>query len=495
MLETGIYVRVSTEEQAQEGYSIRAQEQKLKDYARIKDWSIFKIYRDEGISGKNISARPAINELIEDIKQGNIKNVLVFKIDRLTRNTRDLIDLVEFFNAHDCTFNSLNESIDTQSATGRMFIKIIGIFAEFERENIVERVTLGLERKVKEGYTLATCIVTYGYNRNKGEKIQTINEEEAKVVRQIFDMFLHKNMTYHKIAKILNDRNIPTKLNSVWQPSIISAILKNSTYKGYVRYAVRDEKRNFETKGLHEPIITEELFDETQVLIKKKITKVYKKPPQDERFFAGLLFCGICGRKLTVHRGKKTRRDGTVIERDSYRCNDYSFGRSKCTCSSMTQSAVEKNFVEYIKNVEDFNALDEIQLAIKQEVKNKNLEQITELVRQIERLERREKEILALYVGEQIDFENYIEIKKTIEKDRKETVSLVDSIQENVNDEISIKKENIIKKLKENWEYLTDGEKRQFLINFVDRIDIVNHLEKGKRYGDVKILNIEFSKF
>ena len=106
-METGLYLRVSTEEQAQEGFSIRGQEQKLKDYANIKDWSIHKIYADEGISGKNITERPAMNELIEDIKAGKVKNVLVFKIDRLTRSTADLLYLVELFNEYDCAFNSL----------------------------------------------------------------------------------------------------------------------------------------------------------------------------------------------------------------------------------------------------------------------------------------------------------------------------------------------------------------------------------------------------
>ena len=109
------------------------------------------MYADEGISGKNITDRPAINELIADIKAGLVNNVLVYKIDRLTRSTRDLIDLTEIFKDHNCNFNSLMESIDTQTASGRMFLKIIGIFAEFERENIIERVTLACEKKVKEG--------------------------------------------------------------------------------------------------------------------------------------------------------------------------------------------------------------------------------------------------------------------------------------------------------------------------------------------------------
>ena len=186
-METAIYVRVSTEEQAQEGFSIRAQEQKLKDYVRIKDWSIYKIYADEGISGKDITGRPAVKEMITDIKAGHVKNVLVFKIDRLTRSTADLIYLVDLFNANDCEFNSLMESIDTQTASGRMFIKIIGIFAEFERENIIERTRVGVERKVKEGYSLCTSSASFGYDRVKGQKIQTVNPAEAEVVRDIFD--------------------------------------------------------------------------------------------------------------------------------------------------------------------------------------------------------------------------------------------------------------------------------------------------------------------
>ncbi|MCL2194415.1 MAG: recombinase family protein [Oscillospiraceae bacterium] len=163
-MNTAIYVRVSTEEQAKEGYSIRAQIEKLKSYIQIKDWTYYKVYADEGISGKNITDRPAMNELIADIEAGRVHNVLVYKIDRLTRNTRDLIDLSDLFQKHNCAFNSLMESIDTKTASGRMFLKIIGIFAEFERENIIERITLACEKKVKEGYTLGSYTLSYGYD-------------------------------------------------------------------------------------------------------------------------------------------------------------------------------------------------------------------------------------------------------------------------------------------------------------------------------------------
>lgn len=112
-LSTAVYVRVSTEEQAQEGFSVRGQTDKLKAYALLKEWDIFDIYADEGISGKNITDRPAINRLLDDIKKGNVNNVLVFKVDRLTRNTKNLLELVELFNQHNCAFNSLTEDMNS----------------------------------------------------------------------------------------------------------------------------------------------------------------------------------------------------------------------------------------------------------------------------------------------------------------------------------------------------------------------------------------------
>jgi len=491
MLHTGIYVRVSTEEQAQEGYSIRAQEEKLRDYARIKEWPVYKIYMDEGISGKNITDRPAINEMITDIKEGKVKNVLIFKIDRLTRSTADLISLIDLFNNHDCAFNSLTESIDTHSATGRMFIKIIGIFAEFERENIAERVRTGFERKAKEGYALGTRYISYGYDRKKGEKIQTINETEAVIVREIFDMFLNKHMSYTKIAKNLNSRNIPTKSKSVWHAKTVVGVLTNCNYKGYVRYAVEDEKRNFEIKGLHEPIISEEIYDEVQELIKNMSVKVYKKHPKEDKCFAGIAFCGICGRKMIVRGDYKKDEAGYTLSAN-YRCPNRLY--KKCTARDARHIKVEEAFIEYIYSIPDFDALDEVQLAMKQEIKTQNLELLSDLRKQYQKLERREKEILERYIQGNIDFDGYMLIKNGVDKEKREISNLIATTEGFVDEEITIKKENIIKDLKENWEHLSNAEKRQFIINFVERIEVVNERQEGKREGIVKVLNVEFGQ-
>lgn len=316
---TGIYIRVSTEEQALHGFSIRAQEEKLKYFAeKIKGWNVYDVYTDEGISGKNIVNRPEINRMINDIKKGVINNVLVFKIDRLTRSTKDLIELVEFFNNNNCDFNSLSESIDTSTATGRMFIKIIGIFAEFERENIAERVSIGIERKAKEGYSICSSCAPYGYNRLKGCKNLSVNEEEAKVVVKIFSMFM-KNNSLSEIVKYLNDNNIKSKKNKRWCYKSVQQILKNSTYIGKVRYGVNKDKY-FEANGNHQMLISKEMFYQVKLKLKKE--------QLCDAYFKFFLKCS-CGNKVISKRIYKKNKNGQTSMYINYRCS-----KKTVNCSS-----------------------------------------------------------------------------------------------------------------------------------------------------------------
>ena len=293
---TGIYVRVSTEEQALHGFSIRAQIEKLINYCKIKEWEIYSIYKDEGISGKSIDERDGRKRLINDIKNNYIDNILVYKIDRLTRSTKDLIELIELFNTCNCSFNSLTESIDTESPTGRMFIKIIGIFAEFERETIVERIKIGLERKVREGYTIANKNISYGYYKNKGDNIQKINEFEKYIVRKIFNMFLD-GYSLIKISNYLNKYNIKTKNGNMWNSKTIKLILTNSNYIGKVRYGI-NKKEYFEIDGKHEVIIKEEIFNKAMVKLNKKNTKICE-----------------CGRKMNIKIQKYYSKKRNKIKR------------------------------------------------------------------------------------------------------------------------------------------------------------------------------------
>jgi site-specific DNA recombinase len=489
MAETGIYVRVSTEEQAQEGFSIRAQEQKLKDYARIKDWQIYKISADEGISGKDIKGRPAVKELIADVEAGNVKNVLVFKIDRLTRSTADLIYLVDTFNKYNCAFHSLLESIDTHTASGRMFLKIIGIFAEFERENIIERTKVGVERKVKEGYSLCTAQASYGYDRKKGERIQVINEEEAAIVREIFDMFVSGGETLTNIARLLNLRGIKTKGDKTWDSTKVRRLLKNPNYIGNVRHHMDDPIRETHYDGLHEAILDKELFDAANKLLAKNTRTSITKPPNNDKYFSGFLVCGKCGYKLKTYatcKQLKTRKQKAI----GYVCPNRTL--KTCNASSMSHAKAESAFLDYITQIADFTPPDEdIEIAAeRKKQQNAALAAVYESKRKA--LDAKDKETLELYVNNDLTFDEYREMRTKTSADRLILTAEIERMKPNEVPESIFKREDIILTLRENWELLTNAERRVFLRNFVERIVVESIKGEGSYFSDVRVRDVVF---
>lgn len=485
-METGIYVRVSTEEQAQEGFSIRAQEQKLKDYVRIKDWSIYKIYTDEGISGKDIKGRPAVKEMIADVEAGLVKNVLVFKIDRLTRSTADLIYMVDLFNEHDCAFNSLMESIDTQTASGRMFLKIIGIFAEFERENIIERTKVGVERKVKEGYSLCTATASFGYNRGKGEKIQTINENEANIVRDIFEMFVDDGITLTDIARRLNLRDVSTKLNKTWSSTKIRRVLANCNYIGNVRHHMNDLKHSTEYDGLHDAIVSEELFDAAQSILNANKKTVITRPPNDDKYFAGFLVCAECGYKLKTYNTKKQLKTKVQVN-VGYVCGNHTL--KTCSVGSMSHKKVEAAFEEYISQISDFEPIDELSFAEEERIERDNTEAVIALEVKLKSLEQRERETLERYVRNEIEFDDYREMKRLVAADKLVINAELERLQI-IKEPTTDKPKEIARNFKKNWDGLSNSERRSFLKQFVEKIIIRSVKEEGNFFGRVELAEI-----
>jgi len=494
-LRTGIYVRVSTEEQAQEGFSIRAQVEKLKTYALLKEWDIYDIYADEGISGKNIEERPAINRLIDDINESNVNNVLVYKVDRLTRSTKNLLELVELFEEVDCAFNSLTESIDTDTPSGRMFLKIIGIFAEFERENITLRSRLGRERKVKEGYTLASWSVSYGYIREKGQKVQSVQADEAEVVKEIFSMFLDKNVSMNKIAKTLNQRKIPTKMMSQWNSSTVRQILLNPTYIGKVRYCTNDENRYFEAEGHHEPIISDEIFYLTGEKISNMPSKSRTKTPREESYFCGVLYCGRCKGKFTTHNYRANNHE--VNYNTSYRCRTKkSCVVDKCISPDISHKKLEIAFCEYIQNINDISKIEDIEIEESTKIAEQKL--LTDIVNSEKKMTivlNRKNQAIEQYMQGNIEFDEYKHMIK-VSNDNYEV--LESELQRQKNELSNISKnpevlpEDIVLNLQRNWEHLNDTEKATFLQRFVKKITIT--VEKGgSTRSVVRVDNIEFN--
>ena len=487
-METAVYCRVSTDEQALEGYSIRGQVEKLKSYVSAKSWAVYDVYLDEGISGKNMTERPAINRMIDDIKAGHVQNVLVFKLDRLTRSVADLVNLIDLFKTHGCAFNSLTESIDTSTASGRMFLKIIGIFAEFERENIGERVRLGMERKAREGYSIACGNTSFGYDKDNTDKIQKVNPQEAETVRRVFDMYTHQNMTLNGIAKQLNAEKVPTKLNNVWNSGTIYMLLTNPVHIGIVRYGIEQPERYFEVEGKHEAIISKELFYETQDLLEANKRTTSTKRGVERNYFLGVAFCGVCGLRMKPHLSK-SRNKMTAKTVHSFVCPSKVVG--VCDTKSVTAQKIENGVIDYINNITittpDYDKDEQEKQAAAARVK--------ELQNKITVLDAKDKAFLDSYIADNFSLEEYRDVKKMIGNERKELQAEIELLTPKDKSKSHVEpktKEEIIRHFKRNWHNFNNIEKRQFLLKHISKVKVINHPIKGSIFGKCEITDIEF---
>lgn len=304
-----IYVRVSTTNQAEEGYSIEEQKDKLTSYCKIKDWSVFNIYTDGGFSGSNTS-RPALEKLVKDAKKKLFDTVLVYKLDRLSRSQKDTLYLIEdVFLANDIDFVSLLENFDTSTPFGKAMIGILSVFAQLEREQIKERMMLGKLGRAKSGKYMAWINPAYGYNYDKKSQKTTVIPSQAIIIKRIFDEFINGK----PIAKIASDLNKEGKYGKTtsWKPNSLRSLLKNRIYYGVIEY------KGEIYKGEHAPIISKETYDLAQIERAKRREITVKRtnnprPFQSKYMLSGHLRCGYCGARITLYVSKP-RKDGTKL--------------------------------------------------------------------------------------------------------------------------------------------------------------------------------------
>ena len=211
------YVRVSTEEQAKEGISLAAQKAKIHAFATLKDLDLIEIIADEALSGKDLT-RPGLARLIELVKGKEVEAVIVYKLDRLSRKTRDLLYLIEeVFKKGNTRFFSLTEQIDTETAIGKFFLTLMGAMAQMERELIAERTKATLSYKKEKGEALGH--IPYGYHKVDDRLVP--NEQEQQVVGKI-KRLKRRGKSYRTIAQILNDQGIPTRSKGArWHDSSV----------------------------------------------------------------------------------------------------------------------------------------------------------------------------------------------------------------------------------------------------------------------------------
>lgn len=344
-MRTAVYIRVSTEDQAREGFSIPAQREKLLAYVHSQGWEVFAVYADEGLSAKDTN-RPALSQLLADIRSGEIDVVLVYRLDRLTRSVLDLYQLLQQFDQYDVHFKSCTEVYDTTTAIGRLFITLVAALAQWERENLAERVKLGMTQMAKERKRPGGP-APYGYNLLQGALV--INPQEAAGVRQMFERY-DKGESPRQIAEWANQSGLRGKNGAAWSASAILRLLKNPVYHGALRwnYADTDQQRNDPAEWIieestHPAIIDKHCFSRVQDRLNDRGIS-HPRILGSTFLFSGLLYCSRCTSPM---RGKTTSTKGKGGKRYTHRyylCKNKLNG--KCQAPAIREDRLEEAIVQ-----------------------------------------------------------------------------------------------------------------------------------------------------
>ena len=287
MKRAALYVRVSTQEQAQEGYSVGEQKERLLNFCKAHDWTVADLYVDGGYSGSNLD-RPGIQKLISETNTFDV--VLVYKLDRLSRSQRDTLHLIEdIFLPNSVDFVSMQESFDTSTPFGKAMIGLLAVFAQLEREQIKERTRMGRMARAKLGLFHGGGFVPVGYNYVDGKLIP--DPYEAEQVRLIFKWYI-SGMSLWAIRKRLIESGYTNKHQSYSSYTAIRNILENPLYIGQIHF------KDVSVDDAHEPLVSKEDFQIAQMLRQKQRSKLTTTPFQSKYLLTGLIFCGFCGARF-----------------------------------------------------------------------------------------------------------------------------------------------------------------------------------------------------
>ncbi|WP_338040045.1 recombinase family protein [Liquorilactobacillus ghanensis] len=350
-MKVACYVRVSTIDQAEEGYSIGQQIDRLKKFCEAKDYSIYKVYKDPGFSGSNLE-RPAMQQLINDCQNNKFEAVLVYKLDRLSRSQKDTLHLIEdVFNANEIAFVSLNENFDTSTAFGKASIGILSVFAQLEREQIKERMQMGKIGRAKNGLPMSWRNAPFGY-RYKNRKFE-IDEFQANVVKRIYNDYL-SGISITKLRNTLNQEGHLGK-SVPWSYRTVRQILEHRVYTGFNEY------KGKVYPGIHQAIISKDVFEKVQKELKVRQIEAYKKnnnprPFQSKYMLSGLLKCGYCSANLGLHI-YVPRKDGSQskfykcpssIKKKTFTNRQYSF----CSQPFLNKKDLEEHVIREIRKLQ-----------------------------------------------------------------------------------------------------------------------------------------------
>ncbi|MBP1934406.1 recombinase family protein [Ammoniphilus resinae] len=411
-----IYARVSTIEQAEEGYSIDEQLRLLRERCKSQGWEVYQEYADRGISGKSIDARPQLKKLLDDAGKKVFDMVLVWKTNRLARNIKDLLNMVDLLDKRNIAFRSYSENIETETPAGKLQLHMLAAIAEFERGTIAQNVKMGMLARAEEGNWNGGKIL--GYNSveipsNKKKKCTqlVVNDKEAQTVRRIFDLYVHGN-GYKSIANKINKEGHRSKKGNPFSISAIKTILTNPVYVGMIRYNVRrdwsEKRRNninpepIIQQGKHQAIISQEVWDKAQTILKGR-SYTPNRVHSGEHPLTGIMKCPQCGAGMVLGRTTNRNKDGSKRILEYYVCGSWkNKGTSACNSNGIRidyADAYVLNKLNLVANSDKLlhDVLDKVNKRDQQQTQPLKKE-YEELKRAISALQVKKDKIMELYV-------------------------------------------------------------------------------------------------
>ena len=521
-----LYTRVSTTMQI-DGYSLDAQKTKMKAFCDYNEYEIAGEYEDAGKSGKSIEGRVSFNQMMEDIKSGKdeVSYVLVFKLSRFGRNAADVLATLQVMQDFGVNLICVEDGIDSSKDAGKLMISVLSAVAEIERENIRVQTMEGRMQKAREGKWNGG-FAPYGYSLIDG-KLE-VNEEEAVAIRMIFDQYVNTDLGANGIAKYLENHGIhkiarQNGKNPLFDAALIRRIIQNPIYSGKISYGRRRTEKVHGTRneyrqvkkddyllvdGLHEALVSEEVWEQAQVKVAAQAKK-YEKVNRDKRekihLLSGILKCPVCGAGMYGNKSIKKRKDGSNYKDFYYYgCKHRNMTRGhKCDYKKQVhEEMLDASVAEVIsKLVSNPKFSDLIRNKINMEVDTSALDQEIENYKiQLRKLYHNKDTILSDMDSLDYEDKHYQRRKTDLENHLYKTYDKIDDAEELLVSAKAKKRslladkitgDNIYKALvffDKLYAQMNEAEKREFLSQLVDNVQIYEERKENGQW----LKSIEF---
>lgn len=469
----GIYIRVSTFDQAREGFSLREQEERLKEFCKFKRYNIYKVYQDAGISAKN-DKRPAYQEMIEDVKKGNINVIVALKLDRLTRSVYDIEKLMKFVNDYECDIDCMADESNTTTSNGRMVMRIMTSVSQNEIEKCSERTKFGMAGAIKNGHIPNRTGLGF-----KRENKKLVPDPLTKdIIVRIFDLYL-EGKSHQAIANIYNKEKVLGKTN--WYDSTIQKILSNELYKGDYVNGKRTKHPTY-YENVIEPIVSKEKWESCQY---QKLRNARHYERTATYLFTNKLKCSKCGNFLGGHATTKTNGKKYYY----YKCN---------TCKTyFNEIDIEKELKAFMLELAKQNDL--INNYYTPFIKSKLEDKTEDYKKEIKDLDKQLDRIKTAYIKGVVKLEDFdkeikhIEYQKSDLEKRQKEQKQYELLSFTLNDLLIIQDMQEIEfytnpDVLNNWSNKSKEEKQKIIGKYIDNITI------EKKNNKFEISNIEFRK-